>query len=86
MTFDQHYPDDRPLPHTFPTPEGQIEMEWSLGSHSVALEVDLTARRGDWMSCGNESVPEDARTLDLNTDDDWSWLTGRIRQFAELAK
>ena len=86
MTFDQHYPDDLPLPHTFPTPEGQIEMEWSIGTHSVVLEVDLTARRGDWLSYGNESVQEDARTLDLTTDDDWSWLTDRISQYAEPAK
>ena len=82
-TFDLNYPDDLPLPHTFPTPNGQIEMEWTLGPHSVTLEVDLAKRRGDWLSYGVESTQEETRTLDLNGHEDWSWLTGRIRSFTQ---
>ena len=81
--FDLNYPDDLPLPHTFPTPNGQIEMEWTLGPHSVTLEVDLAKRRGDWLSYGVESTQEETRTLDLNGHEDWSWLTGRIRSFTQ---
>ena len=81
--FDLNYPDDLPLPHTFPTPEGRIEMEWSLGSHSAALEVDLAERRGDWLSYGDDSAQEEARSLDLNVHDNWSWLARRIRSFTQ---
>ena len=82
-TFDLNYPDDLPLPYTFPTPEGRVEMEWSLGSRSVALEVDLAQRRGDWLSYCDESEQDETRTLDLNEHEGWSWLTGRIRGFTQ---
>ena len=85
-TFDSNYPDDLPLPHTFPTPTGQIEMEWTLGSHSVALEVDLGKRRGNWLSYGAASTSEETRSLDLNVPKDWLWLSDRIRGYSQSAK
>ena len=85
-SFDQHYPDDLPLPHTYPTPDGGIEMEWSIGSQSVTLEIDLVARQAAWLSHDKDSALEDTRALNLDTNQVWSWITDRIGQFAELAK
>ena len=85
-SFDQHYPDDLPLPHTYPTPDGGIEMEWSIGSQSVTLEIDLVARQAAWLSHDKDSALEDTRALNLDTNQGWSWITDRIGQFAELAK
>ena len=83
--FDRHYPDDIPLPHTYPTPEGGIEMEWSLGAHSVVLEVDLSTHQGDCLGADNQSDAEDTRTLDLDSCESWAWLAGKIRRLTELS-
>jgi len=37
-TFATYYPDDVKLPYLFPTPEGNLLAEWSLGKHAVSFE------------------------------------------------
>ncbi len=81
--FDRYYPDDIPLPHTYPTPEGGIEMEWSIGDHSVVLEIDLSARQAAYLGFDNREDGEDSRNLDLGSRDGWLWLTGTIRHLVE---
>jgi hypothetical protein len=82
--FDLYYPDDILLPHTYPTPKGGIEMEWSIGTQSVFLEIDLSARQADWLACDKESDEESTQKLDLNTGDSWTWLATEIRHLAAL--
>lgn len=82
--FTRYYPDDIPLPYTYPTPEGGIEMEWSIGGHSVILEVDLSTRQGDYLGFDDTSDVENTRTLNLDSVDSWTWITNGIRQLAEL--
>ena len=77
--FDRHYPDDIPLPYTYPTLEGGIEMEWSIGEHTVVLEVDPATRRGTYLGFDNQSDGEDTRILDLGSRESWVWLTRTIR-------
>ena len=84
-SFDRHYPDDIPLPYTYPNPEGGIEMEWSLGAHAVVLEVDLSTHRGACLGADHRSGAEDARTLDLDSCESWAWLAGEIRRLTELS-
>ena len=54
-SFERHYPKDIPLPHTYPTPGGGVEMEWSFGPQSVILEIDLEEQLGDWLRFDKES-------------------------------
>lgn len=81
-TFDRRYPDGIPLPHTYPTLEGGIEMEWSLGALSIILEVDLDARQGSCLGF-DKQTERFARTLDLDSNDSWMWLASVIRDLAE---
>lgn len=81
--FTRHYPDDIPLPYTCPTPEGGIEMEWSIGDQSVILEVDLSTHQGDYLWFDDKSDVENTRTLDLDSVDSWRWITDSIRQLSE---
>lgn len=82
--FQHHYPDDLPLPHTFPEPEGGIEMEWSLGSYSVILEINLDTHSGAWLGFAEQTNNEDERELDLNDNGDWEWLISEIRRVVEI--
>ena len=80
--FNRNFPDDLPLPYTFPTPKGGVEMEWLFDSQSIHLEIDIVGHRGNWLRYdkyvdGNE----EERDLDLNDESDWSWFAGEIRRF-----
>ena len=40
-TFDEQFSPDLPLPYLYPTPEGGIQAEWTLGNWEVSLEISL---------------------------------------------
>ena len=85
-SFERYLPMNLPLPYMFPTPEGGIEAEWSIGRYSVMFEIDLDSRQGDWLRFDKQSDEEDARLLDLDDDDRWAWVVSEIRRLAELAE
>ena len=37
-----------PLPRIYPTPEGGVQMEWTLGRIDISLEIDLGDHTGYW--------------------------------------
>ena len=82
-SFERHFPDDLPLPYTFPEPEGGIEMEWSLGTHSVILGIELDTRQGDWLSFAGKSDAENECKLNLEDHNAWEWLINQIRHISE---
>ncbi len=84
--FERYFPDDLPLPYIFPTPEGNIEVEWSIGRCSIIFEIDLDSRQGDWLRFDKQSDEEDARFLDLDDDGKWKWVVSEIRRLVELAE
>ena len=79
-TFEIYYPDDLPLPNTYPTPEGGLEMEWKEGSQTVIFGIDLATREGEWLQFDTSSDSEISRELDLDASEDWQWVSGQIRQ------
>ncbi len=83
-SFERHYPEDIPLPHTYPTPEGGVEMEWSFGSQSVILEIDLEKRHGDWLRFDKESDEEDSFELAMHDDAAWDRIVAEVRRLSEL--
>ena len=85
-TFDRHFPDDLPLPCLYPTPEGGVEAEWSLGSQSIIFEIDLATHRGDWLCFDKQSDSEDTRSLNLDTADSWAWLVAELRRLKEAVQ
>ena len=78
--FEHHYPDDLPLPSTFPTPEGGLEMEWSERHQTVIFGINLVTHEGDWYQFDKSSDSETSRKLDLDTSDGWQWVSSQIRQ------
>ena len=78
-TFKRFYPSDAPLPHTYPTPEGGIQMEWSHGDNAIVLEIDLRHHRGNRLFFGRHTDTENEKTLNLDTSTQWQWLADEIR-------
>ena len=79
-SFERYYPADLQLPHTYPTPEGGIQAEWSLGTYEISLEVDLFDHTGEWHSLDLATKDSTLRYLHLDTADDWARFTAEIRR------
>lgn len=77
--FERYYPDDVPLPYTYPNPEGSVRMEWSAGNNAVILEINLDAHSAEWLWFDRDSDDEFERTLDMDESADWQWLASEIR-------
>ena len=79
QTFRQNYPDELPLPFLYPTAEGGIQAEWSLGSNEITLVVDLSTHAGRWhaLNMGPDSK-ELEKLLSLDDPGDWGWLVAQI--------
>lgn len=89
-TFTSHYPEDLPRPDLYPTPEGGVQAEWSLGKQEISLEVNLETHMSYWhRSDFTDKFCDDndeEHHLSLDEKKNWDWFIAEIRRFAELAK
>ena len=85
-SFERHYPDDLPLPYTYPTPEGGVQMEWSLGPFEISLEINLDSHLAEWFWVEVHSDAEGEKTLNLNDANEWAWLANELQRLAGSAK
>lgn len=78
--FIRHYPDNLPLPHTYPTPEGGIQMEWSYKKSYIEFEIDLTTRKGEWFRYETSNDDKDyICEIDLEQPDDWKLIVNDMK-------
>ncbi|WP_295577723.1 hypothetical protein [uncultured Lamprocystis sp.] len=83
--FGSHYPDLLPPPYLYPTAEGGVQAEWSLGTHEISLEIDLDRRAGEWHSLDTGTHVDDWKELDLAQPVAWAMITAEIEQQQGLA-
>jgi len=76
--FDVYYPEGLPLPYLYPTAEGGVQAEWSLGEHEISLEVNFDTHLGEWHSLNLTSQEETTSDLKLDEVDAWQWLAAEI--------
>ncbi len=79
-TFDRHFPDDLPLPYLYPTPEGGVQAEWSLLANEISLAMDLVTRQGAWHRLDMNTNADEARKLNLDDVEGWTWVVAEIRK------
>ena len=87
--FTRGYPDDIPLPYTYPTFEGGVQCEWTIGQFYIQIKIDLDARKGDWIRFDENSdfsVFEDEESLNLDDPSAWDWMATKIRETLERAE
>ena len=77
-TFGSYYPDDAQLPHTYPTEDGNVRMEWAAENNVMILEIDLNSHKGEWLWFDRESERDFELTLDMDSNDAWVWLASEI--------
>jgi len=83
-TFERNYPNDLPLPYTYPMPEGGIRFEWPLNEVEAILEVDLTSRSAIWYS--PNQLEGDGKPLNLDVSECWSVIAESIRPFTGVGQ
>ncbi len=84
--FKQYYPNNVVLPHIYPTPKGDLDLEWSIGKREISLEVDLVKHSGEWSWYDVSTNSSDETVLDLNKQDSWEWVANQIRSMKEMLK
>lgn len=77
--FSRHYPKNATLPYVYPTPEGGVDMEWSIGKREISLGIDLVNHRGEWSRYNTDTDQSDEKTLDLDESADWKWVADQTR-------
>ena len=78
-SFESNYPEDLPLPYLYPTAEGGVLAEWTLGQHEISLEVDFGSKQGEWHNLNMATDREEEQLLKLCEVSGWGWLVVRIR-------
>ena len=81
--FEQQYVGDAPPPYLYPTIDGGVRAEWSLGANAIVLEIDLRERSADWLWFDRNSDASQERRLNLDDDAEWAWLANEVRSKAE---
>ena len=79
-TFRRHYPDGATLPYVYPTLEGGVDMEWSIGKREISLEVDLVNHRGEWSRYDVDTGYSVEKILDLDDPIAWKWIADQHTQ------
>lgn len=79
-----HYPEDMPLPWIFPTADGGVQVEWSLNSMEVSLDIDLQQCSGCLHTLDSASGEDQEELLDLSSGAAWRGLFGRLQSLAGL--
>lgn len=69
-----HYGRDLPLPHVFPSPDGQILFQWRTAAKSASLEIDLSEKTGYWHILDLNTKIDADQDIDLGAALGWSAL------------
>ena len=73
-----HFRADLPLPHIFPSPDGQILFQWRTPAKSASLEIDLADRTGYWHILDTRTKEDADGDIDLGDAEGWGELAGRL--------
>ena len=85
QAFDERFGTDLPLPHLYPTPEGGVQAEWTLGSWEISLEITLSSLAADYQAVHTATGETREQTLLLAAEDGsgWAALNEALAQLQE---
>lgn len=74
QAFDERFGLDLPLPYLYPTPEGGVQAEWTLGSWEVSLEITLPSLGSAFQSLHVTTGESTELELSLTDADGTGWV------------
>lgn len=72
--FGENFSSDLPEPHLYPTPEGNVQAEWTLGAWEVSLEIVLGDFSAEFHAVHTNTGEERSRNLLLGSTTGWRTL------------
>lgn len=78
--FDQHYDRTLPLPYIFPTENGEIQAEWSIGVNEIILRVNLETLSGRLIVINTETDSEEENEYELPDKSSWDKINSLMRE------
>jgi hypothetical protein len=78
--FQLNFDTELSLPYLYPTAEGGVQAEWSLGDWEVSLEVDLNTRKAAYQALNLKDKSCTEATLTLDEQADWGRINSAIKQ------
>ncbi len=85
QSLDANYSDELRQPFVYPTAEGGVQFEWTIGDFEVSLEIDLSSHQAQWHCLNLTTAADSFRDVNLDDAGDWTRLEAEIRQLAEAA-
>lgn len=77
------WPDEVVLPYVYPTPEGEVQMEWSTQQGSISAEVNLENFEAEvTVSRTADGEVLDELSLNLNKPDQWEALVDLVLRYS----
>jgi hypothetical protein len=77
--FDTLYDPTLPLPYLYPTAEGGIQAEWSLGDWEISLEIDLAGQVAEWQALNLNTQECREESLNLTKPEGWQALNQKLQ-------
>ena len=78
-TFLNNYDDaGLPLPWLYPTLEGNVQAEWTIGNWEVSLEIRLSDKHGEYQAVHMVSNRQMDEELDLTLPESWKTLNDAL--------
>lgn len=81
---------DFPRPYLYPTEAGGVQLEWSIESNEISIEVNLESHSGVWHQLNLQpqlntlSSDERERELNLDRSSDWEWIIRQINSMGRI--
>ncbi len=77
--FALHYDDSSlPSPYLYPTEEGNVQIEWTLGAKEITIEIDLKSHSGFWHEMNFDAGMDQECVLDIDSGQSWNWMIKHI--------
>lgn len=76
--FEGNYDKNLPLPLIFPTPQGGIQAEWSIGTSEISLTINLSSKEATCHLFDFSTKEENTAALKLNESEGWSRLNAML--------
>ena len=74
------YPEALPKFYIYPTPNGDIQLEWDLNPHEPELVINIRNHSAAWFDLDLET--HNFVTKELNLDRDWNWVISAIENLS----
>lgn len=82
QSFEAKYSDELPQPYVYPTAEGGVQLEWSVGGCEASLEIDLATHQAQWHRLNLKTSADSFHEINMDDTGDWTTLIEEIRQLA----